>query len=559
MADGEEQRKNGDENPLLNQIRNRTYSLHHQQFAEIYIEEKHPAPQESSVSEPIRTRSPEEENIFLLFQEMRRLYRYPPYVNPLGENESFYRQAKKMEHFEDDYSGNAPFSAYFPEYQIMSYEQLRTYFTWRTCVRRGSVKKTCFSYVFLYIYELINNIGVTDGREGLSRLLSIWREYVPYERKLGAYMAEWVKDYYIINAFEFPFFDLVRGEPLLQEYYPFPEETDFFDLYAKLSSYPFERSAFYTAETERDLRNCFEFVVGKLDGWLRENGACFDDLINYDGKPAPWVPFRKARYAPQCMPPPERKEVRISGEERYWYENGRWFCSARRIGRTSGRRIIGYLFKRIEQFYRKTRKYKYRLNADKTKLDLSQIREFFPDPKLFFEKIDGAILEFHREAHKRSVNVDPGRLEKIRESASSIQEKLLAPLEESEAGVDAFPEDDGNGPNAESISQAAAAVEKNASDETGQPLSAADGWEKLAHSLTETEKEALRLLLRGTGPGELQEFCRARLLMPEVLAEKINEKAVEAVEDNILELADTASVYEEYRCELERVVLNETE
>ena len=125
--------------------------------------------------------------------------------------------------------------------------------------------------------------------------------------------------------------------------------------------------------------------------------------------------------------------------------------------------------------------------------------------------------------------------------------------------MDAFPEDDGNGPNAESISQAAAAVEKNASDETGQPLSAADGWEKLAHSLTETEKEALRLLLRGTGPGELQEFCRARLLMPEVLAEKINEKAVEAVEDNILELADTASVYEEYRCELERVVLNETE
>ena len=50
MADGEEQRKNGGENPLLNQIRNRTYSLHHQQFAEIYIEEKHPAPRESSVS-----------------------------------------------------------------------------------------------------------------------------------------------------------------------------------------------------------------------------------------------------------------------------------------------------------------------------------------------------------------------------------------------------------------------------------------------------------------------------------------------------------------------------
>mgnify|MGYP000568012639 FL=1 len=76
-----------------------------------------------------------------------------------------------METFEDDYEGEAPFFHVFPDYQMMNFQQLRTYFTWRTDVRRGVVRKTSFSYVFLYIYELINHIGVKDDREGLEKLL----------------------------------------------------------------------------------------------------------------------------------------------------------------------------------------------------------------------------------------------------------------------------------------------------------------------------------------------------------------------------------------------------
>lgn len=87
-----------------------------------------------------------------------------------------------METFEDDYEGEAPFSMYFPDYQMMNFQQLRTYFTWRTDVRRGVVRKTSFSYVFLYIYELINHIGVKDDREGLEKLLYIWEEYEKFEK-----------------------------------------------------------------------------------------------------------------------------------------------------------------------------------------------------------------------------------------------------------------------------------------------------------------------------------------------------------------------------------------
>lgn len=44
-----------------------------------------------------------------------------------------------MEDFEDDYDGDAPFSMYYPCYQMMGYEQLRTYFSWRSKVRKGFV------------------------------------------------------------------------------------------------------------------------------------------------------------------------------------------------------------------------------------------------------------------------------------------------------------------------------------------------------------------------------------------------------------------------------------
>ena len=47
--------------------------------------------------------------------------------------------------------------------------------------------------------------------------------------------------------------------------------------------------------------------------------------------------------------------------------------------------------------------------------------------------------------------------------------------------------------------------------------------------------------------------------MLEVLVDGINEKAMQTVEDNILELKDGMTVFEEYKYELERVILHETE
>ena len=47
--------------------------------------------------------------------------------------------------------------------------------------------------------------------------------------------------------------------------------------------------------------------------------------------------------------------------------------------------------------------------------------------------------------------------------------------------------------------------------------------------------------------------------MAEILADGLNEKALEAVGDTVMEFSDIAEVYEEYREELERMTADESE
>ena len=66
---------------------------------------------------------------------------------------------------------------YYPTYQSLTDPELRGYFSWRTKLRRGDVQKTSLSYAFLYIYELLNQIGVTDPVDGYQKLKNFQSVY----------------------------------------------------------------------------------------------------------------------------------------------------------------------------------------------------------------------------------------------------------------------------------------------------------------------------------------------------------------------------------------------
>lgn len=540
-------------NELAARLKNGTYkSAFSRGFAEVFVESPQNAEGETASQGIPLARHPLDEKQER-FMEMRRLACLSPISGyRVGSGDSlqavqFYKQARFMEHFEDDYEGNAPFSMYFPSYQMMGYEQLRTYFTWRSLVRQGVVRETSLSYVFLYLYELINNVGVRDCRDGLDKLASLWKQYREYDGKLDTYMSGWVRDYYITNDFSAPFEELLQNTGNLKALYRPADPESLFDFYCPYSDYKIKKSIFYTTETAKTIGACFDFVIRSLNAFLRGEGREFENLVFY-GRSNSWTPFQKALYCSFSRQLGNRT-VRLSETETYKYENGRWMSSRNRIPKENGRFLIGYILKRIEQFFRRKEKFKYKLTANRKKISVPEIARAVPDPERLFTQIDAAIVGYYRQSQRKTVTVDAARLEAIRAGAQRIQEKLLEGGEE--AGLPLQPE---------------AEIERTVSTEPQllpPPIAAptaeraeggTDLWSVFAHSLSETEKAAVRLILQDASSDELLIFSKNSRVMPEVLADGINQKALDAAGDSILEFTDKIRVFEEYRDDLKRVI-----
>ena len=120
----------------------------------------------------------------------------------LSEAELFYRQGLLMADFEDDCPYNGIFKSYFPTYNAMSDRQLRGYFTWRARVRRGTVEETSTSFAFLYLYELICGIGVTDPLDGFRKIKSFWESYRAFEPGIDRFARVWLQDYAVFYGLD---------------------------------------------------------------------------------------------------------------------------------------------------------------------------------------------------------------------------------------------------------------------------------------------------------------------------------------------------------------------
>ncbi len=314
------------------------------------------------------------------------------------------------------------------------------------------------------------------------------------------------------------------------------------------------KSPFSTPTKRRKrFRACFDHVVQSLDGLLQKQDGEFEDLIFYSKSNA-WAPFSKALFC-SFSQPTQNKTVRLSETQRYQCKNGRWTSSENKIPKENGRAVLGYLLRRIEQFFRKANKFKYKLTANPAKISAKEIDRWFPDPKSFFAAVDAAIEEYYRESQRKIITVNPDRLETIRENAQMTQEKLLADIGENEPSKmiqseAAEPAEISQPP--EQHPEPPAEVEKPC--ETPPAATGGDVWSAFAHSLDETETEAVRMILRDEPLSALEDFAKSSGLMPEVLVDDINQKAIDTVNDSIVELSDHMTIFEEYRNDLKRVI-----
>ncbi|MFX1423759.1 MAG: TerB N-terminal domain-containing protein [Promethearchaeota archaeon] len=111
----------------------------------------------------------------------------------------FIDAAQKYVNRVEDEAKPVPLYQFQPNYQDMTKAQLQWYFYWRNQVRRGNFLSAQIGYVMLYIYEIINDIGIENHQEGYKRLLAIWEYYRIENPELDEYLPEWIVEYAILK------------------------------------------------------------------------------------------------------------------------------------------------------------------------------------------------------------------------------------------------------------------------------------------------------------------------------------------------------------------------
>lgn len=444
----------------------------------------------------------------------------------------FYLQALYLEDFEDDFKEQAPFFEHYPYYRIMDYMQFRTYFTWRTNVRKGNVTDISASYAYVYIYELLNNIGVKDPAGGMEKLLDFRKAFGVYNKSTEKYIFKWLEDYHVYYGLTEPFKDFVQRNGI-ETHYPYlsekngeKSESDKNKLYFTSSKYDVKSSVFYNENTRMLVKNCFYFVINRLRRLFEAAGMSFDKLVFQSGNNEfAWTPFSDALFYPRHVQPD--RETAISDKITYICRQNKWSCRSEKITE-SGKRFIGYIMKKTEAALRKAEGFKHKLSVNPNMLDDNIAVKILEAGIQLDKAVEDGVSEFYRELNRKVIAVNPDILDKVRREASDIQDKLIVEVQE---------------PIPEIVYEAAAEIsdiDNNDFDEE----QACDEWTSFRQSLTKLEIDALKVILQENG---FTGFCAANNVMPEVLIDGINQKACDTISDNITDGGDFPEIYEEYR------------
>ncbi|MCI8386985.1 MAG: hypothetical protein HFE63_00770 [Clostridiales bacterium] len=96
------------------------------------------------------------------------------------------------------------FFSYIPQYNQLSYAQLKWYIYWRSQVRNGKYPRADYSYILLYVYEILNCPDLIEPARGVELLCDIWLAYRPKFPRIDNYLCEWLCDYCLIYQLPCP-------------------------------------------------------------------------------------------------------------------------------------------------------------------------------------------------------------------------------------------------------------------------------------------------------------------------------------------------------------------
>ncbi|SKB55754.1 TerB-C domain-containing protein [Lachnospiraceae bacterium] len=346
---------------------------------------------------------------------------------PKPESWYFYKQGQFAADYTDDYEFTGVFRRYFPTYKTMKDNELRGYFSFRTRFRNGFPDQSPqLSFLYVYIYEILNGIGVTP-QEGFEILLKIDRLYGHLDVTLKDHLRRWIRDYIIYYgldhnlASEYFSVDMDSALSVLMQAFSEAEDPEcdpsvpddaLFDALLVMSSYDIKKSTLYKKDPEltkstivrviRELSagmkrlsrdTLFEYCFGRRGVF---SVKIFQNAVFYDHK-------KYTDYAYEISP--------ICS---YHCRDGAWSREA--YGRfAEPSRILGDICHETDRVLR-----------DKTGLVKSIKRRLMND--IFAEEISWIVDRFlkeREEAAKPRIEIDLSMLDSIRRDAAETRDSLI--------------------------------------------------------------------------------------------------------------------------------------
>lgn len=329
----------------------------------------------------------------------------------------FIKQAKLLANYEDDYDYSGTVVRYFPTYQSLTDQELRGYFSWRTRLRGGDIRRTSLTFAFLYIYELINQIGVADPMDGYNRLKTFESAYGQLDAGILLYLKRWLPDYVVYYGLDpnlladTPQVIFDRSLTILDNIHC-QEPAKIMYAVRQLSPRWLERSKFYS-EFQSDCDTVIVRVLRRVSSHCATR--CKNSFVDqYFGKSVQ-LQVRLFDSAIFCDPL-KRRSFEYAVDERCVYrcKDGLWTVR-RQVCPPRPNSKLGDLLKTIDAVMREEYAYKHPVKYEtETKWLIKIIRE----------EARGLLAE-KKAAEAKKVTIDYSQLARIRQEAAITREKLI--------------------------------------------------------------------------------------------------------------------------------------
>ena len=532
--------------------------------------------------------------------QMKELYNVLD-SKPGADGYYFYKQGKFMEDYEEPYDFHGRFTRYFPTYHVMNNDQLQGYFDFRRRFRNGEIDAysvsgssiTSLSFIYVYLYEILCNIGISDPKEGFRKLLYIDEVFGDKDPSMHEYIQDWLKDYVVYynlpeslidgvydKSFDDSLSTLLTYENFIRDIkddkISSPSENiinddktskdpgvglseddihKIFEAIDALSSYSLKGSLFYKKNpkdmeevTVRAYRNVSLFYQEHNKPMLLEK--CFGAKGVY-----PYHMFRKAIFYDHIHY--EDYEYVFSDARIYRCRDGHWSLETfyKADSKSSD---LGAICKEIDRICRRKFSFGHPLQQ---KLNLPLIIQAISDAA------DTYIKE-KEEAAKPKIHIDFGKLSGIRKDAAYTRDQLITEEEMSDEDEFMKFEDEVLASNiTESVSNKSVALSDSklqigvddidireviSNDNISNDKTVSNDQPSGNLLISEHQMNIVNLLLSG---GNVIEYAASNHLMLAIEIDAINEALYDEIGDTVIEFdEDTPELVEDYIDDIKQIL-----